>query len=170
MSRRVTRRCFAVGVALGATLIVACHRYGPPAPTTIVYADAPTSSSTTTWTPIASSSASSSTSAISAASSSPSTSDTSLEADATIAKNRWRFKKCYTHALAKNPNAGGAIRVKVTVDPSGAVTSATLASTTADAELSQCIVEAFPPMLFPHPVPEGRSITYTVPVVLSAKK
>jgi hypothetical protein len=90
------------------------------------------------------------------------------DADSVIARNRWRFKACYTKALASDPNAGGTVKVTVRVGEGGEVTSASLASSDAGGALSQCIVSSFASMKFSEP--DGGSATFTVPVVLSAKK
>ncbi len=90
------------------------------------------------------------------------------DADSVIARNRWRFKACYSKALASDPNAGGTVKVTVRVGEGGEVTGANLASSDAGAGLAQCIVSAFLGMKFSEP--DGGSATFTVPVVLSAKK
>jgi hypothetical protein len=89
------------------------------------------------------------------------------DVDSVVARNRWRFKACYNKALASDPNAGGTVRVTVRVGESGEVTSAT-GSGDAGAALTSCIASAFNSMKFSEP--EGGSATFTVPVVLSAKK
>jgi serine/threonine protein kinase len=91
------------------------------------------------------------------------------DADVVIARNRWRFKACYTKALAIDPNDGGKVVVRAVVAPDGTVTSATASSTTASASLTQCIVSSFMAMKFSEP-DGGGNATITTPVVLSAKK
>ena len=56
----------------------------------------------------------------------------------------------------------------VRVGEGGEVTSASLASSDAGSGLAQCIVSSFAAMKFAQP--DGGSATFTVPVVLSAKK
>jgi len=90
------------------------------------------------------------------------------DADSVIARNRWRFKACYTKALANDPSAGGTVKVTVKVGEGGEVVSASAASSDAPSGLTQCIVSSFNSMKFS--APEGGSSTFTVPVVLSAKK
>jgi hypothetical protein len=90
------------------------------------------------------------------------------DADSVIARNRWRFKACYNKALASDPSAGGTVRVTVRVGEGGEVISASQASSDAPAGLASCIVSSFQSMKFS--APDGGSATFTVPVVLSAKK
>jgi outer membrane biosynthesis protein TonB len=90
------------------------------------------------------------------------------DADSKIAQNRWRFRACYTKALATDPSAGGTIRVTVHVGEGGEVTGANAASSDAGAALTSCVVSAFSSIHFSPP--DGGSATFTVPVVLSAKK
>lgn len=90
------------------------------------------------------------------------------DADSVIARNRWRFKACYTKALASDATAGGTVKVTVKVGEGGEVVSASAASSDAPSGLTQCIVSSFNAMKFS--APEGGSATFTVPVVLSAKK
>jgi len=90
------------------------------------------------------------------------------DADSVIARNRWRFKACYNKALASDPNAGGTVKVTVRVGEGGEVISASQASSDAPAGLASCIVSSFQSMKFA--APDGGSATFTVPVVLSAKK
>lgn len=90
------------------------------------------------------------------------------DADSVIARNRWRFKACYNKALASDPTAGGTVKVTVKVGEGGEVVSASPASSDAPSGLTQCIVSSFNSMKFS--APEGGSATFTVPVVLSAKK
>ena len=86
--------------------------------------------------------------------------------DPTVARNRWRFKVCYSEALDRDPAAGGEIRIKLTLEPGGrGYASATVASTTADAPLTECIRFAFTRMKFPEP--DGARAELTVPVGLS---
>ena len=90
------------------------------------------------------------------------------DADSVIARNRWRFKACYNKALASDPSAGGTVKVTVRVGQGGEVSSASVASSDAPGGLTQCIVSAFSGMHFAEP--DGGTATFTVPVVLSAKK
>lgn len=90
------------------------------------------------------------------------------DADSVIARNRWRFKACYNKALATDASAGGTVKVTVHVGEGGEVTGANVASSDAPGGLTSCIVAAFASMKFAEP--DGGSATFTVPVVLSAKK
>lgn len=90
------------------------------------------------------------------------------DADSVIARNRWRFKACYNKALATDPSAGGTVKVTVKVGEGGEVVNAGVASSDAPSALTQCIVSSFRSMKFSPP--DGGSATFTVPVVLSAKK
>ena len=89
-------------------------------------------------------------------------------ADAVVARNRWRFKACYTKALATDPAAGGAVAVAVTVGEAGFVTSAKQVSSTLSASLTACIVAAMASMRFDEPT--GGSAKLIVKMTLSAKK
>ena len=86
-------------------------------------------------------------------------------ADTIIASNKWRFHECYTKALTVSAKDGGEVRVTVVVGLNGDVTSATIASSTASTELAECLRQAFFAMKFAEP--EGGTVTFTVPVVLS---
>lgn len=90
------------------------------------------------------------------------------DADSVIARNRWRFKACYNKALASDASAGGTVKVTVKVGEGGEVVNAGVASSDAPSGLTQCIVSSFRSMKFSPP--DGGSATFTVPVVLSAKK
>ncbi|MBK7399432.1 MAG: AgmX/PglI C-terminal domain-containing protein [Myxococcales bacterium] len=90
------------------------------------------------------------------------------DADSVIARNKWRFKACYQKALASDPNAGGTVKITVKVGEGGEVTSASIASNDASSALGACIQSSFMSMKFAEP--DGGSATFTVPVVLSAKK
>ncbi|MBS2019890.1 MAG: AgmX/PglI C-terminal domain-containing protein [Deltaproteobacteria bacterium] len=90
------------------------------------------------------------------------------DADSVIARNKWRFKACYQKALATDPNAGGTVKITVKVGEGGEVTSASIASNDTSSTLAACIQSSFMSMKFAEP--DGGSATFTVPVVLSAKK
>lgn len=147
-------------VVIWAIALIGCYRYGPSQPVTVTYAGAPSATVASTTAPHPAT----------AAPSTSSSAKSSIDADAVIAKNRWRFKACYTTALKIDKNAGGTVRVKVHVGSTGEVTSAEAETSTLDPVLTRCLVDAFPPMQFPEPVPAGETATFTVPVVLSAKK
>lgn len=86
-------------------------------------------------------------------------------ADAAIAANRWRFKKCLVAALAIDREDGGTVCVHLRFADNGATLSS-LESTTASKDLTACVVAAFREIVFlPPPAP---STTFTVPVVLKA--
>ncbi len=87
-------------------------------------------------------------------------------ADAVIARNRWRFKACYNKQLALDPGAAGTIKVSVSTNADGEVTSATQVSSTAPAMLSACTTTAFKSMKFD----PAAAAKFTVPVVFSPKQ
>jgi len=147
-------------VVICAIAAIGCYRYGPSQPVTVTYAGATSTTVASATVP----------QTATAAPSTSSSAKTSIDADAVIAKNRWRFKACYTAALKIDKNAGGTVRVKVHIGSAGEVTSAEAETTTLDPVLTKCIVDAFPPMQFPEPVPAGNTATFTVPVILTAKK
>jgi hypothetical protein len=89
------------------------------------------------------------------------------DAEAVIARNKWRFAACYKQALAKNPSDGGTVRVVVTVGEAGEVSSASPASTTASAGLTSCVAASFGQMKFAPP--NGGLGQFTTPVVLQTK-
>ncbi|MBI2395759.1 MAG: hypothetical protein HYV09_39705 [Deltaproteobacteria bacterium] len=90
-----------------------------------------------------------------------------MDADAEIARNRWRFKACYNIALKHDPTSAGTVKVQLVLDADGLPTPAVLCST-APPNLTACIVEAFRPMHFQPPL--GGKASFTVPVVLSVKR
>jgi hypothetical protein len=89
------------------------------------------------------------------------------DADAVIAKNRWRFTACFRKAVAASNDPGGTVKVLVSVGEGGEVISAAPQSTTASPGLTQCLVSSFYPMKFK--APDGGSAQFSVPIVLHQK-
>lgn len=88
-------------------------------------------------------------------------------ADAIVAKNKWRFRGCYTKALAVDPNAAGTVKVTVAVQAEGRVTSAS-ATGGSPPQLASCIAQSFYAMTFPPP--GAGSASFGVSIRLEAKK
>jgi hypothetical protein len=89
------------------------------------------------------------------------------DVDSVIARNRWRFRACFSKEIAGGATNGGTINVMVKVGEGGSVISSSAASTTASSALTQCVVGAFSTMKFAEP--DGGSSQFKVPVVLSTK-
>jgi len=89
------------------------------------------------------------------------------DVDSVIARNRWRFRACFTKEIAGGNTSGGTVNVMVKVGDGGSVISSSSASTTASAALTQCVVGSFYSMKFAEP--DGGTSQFKVPVVLSAK-
>jgi serpin B len=90
---------------------------------------------------------------------------TSAPADSelVVAKNKWRFRGCYSKALQTNPDAGGVVEVSAELDGTGTTKSASATGGT-PASLATCIAKAFHSMHF---AGEG---TVKVRVTLTARK
>jgi outer membrane biosynthesis protein TonB len=86
-------------------------------------------------------------------------------ADSVIARNRWRQKVCYNKQLNVDPTAAGMVKVSVTINADGAVTSSKQVSTTAPAMLSACVTSSFMSMKFE----AGTAATFTVPITFTKK-
>ena len=83
-----------------------------------------------------------------------------------IARNRWRFKGCYTAAFALDAKAGGTVKVAVSLDPTGKPSASIAASDTKPPALADCVAESFLFMRFSPPA-AGEQASFVVPVVLS---
>lgn len=88
-------------------------------------------------------------------------------ADAVVAKNKWRFRGCYSKALQSDPDAGGTVSVTVSINAEGKVTSAS-GSGGSPPSLATCVAGTFYSMTFSPP--DGGSATFTVKAVFAAKK
>lgn len=88
-------------------------------------------------------------------------------ADAVVPKNKWRFRGCARKAYDVDPNAGGKIRVTVSIDADGKVSGASGSGGT-PASLATCVAGAFYSMSFP--APDGGSATFSVAVTLAKGK
>ncbi|MGZ5967461.1 MAG: AgmX/PglI C-terminal domain-containing protein [Polyangiales bacterium] len=64
------------------------------------------------------------------------------DADAVIARSRWRFKVCHNKAMATDPAAEGDVKLAFELDADGKVKSCTVASTTAPTSLAKCAAAA----------------------------
>lgn len=60
------------------------------------------------------------------------------EATGTVARGRFRFKACYSKALAVDPSVEGALKLTLNVSADGAVASCTVVSSSVPSGLSQC--------------------------------
>jgi hypothetical protein len=89
------------------------------------------------------------------------------DADAVIAKNRWRFAACFRKVVAESNDPGGTVKVLVSVGEGGEVISASPQSTSASPALTQCLVSSFYPMKFK--APDGGTAQFSVPIVLHQK-
>jgi Ca-activated chloride channel family protein len=82
-----------------------------------------------------------------------------------IQRHRAAIRSVYDTALKSNPNLSGRVVVKFTIDASGAVTGASVTSSTvADAELVKKLLEVVRRMRF-DPTPGGGSVTVNYPFV-----
>ena len=88
------------------------------------------------------------------------------DADAVIAKNRWRFKSCYQKELKVDPGSAGSVSLTLSVDDKGVVTSASAGASTLSSSLSGCIAAATRSMVFGVTAPT----TVTFKVSLSTVK
>ena len=96
------------------------------------------------------------------------TSGSVVDADAVLARNRWRFSACFRKAVGADPSDGGTVRVLVSIGEGGEVLSATPTSSTASAGLTQCIARSFTSMRFAPPGGSGTG-SFTAPIVLQKK-
>jgi hypothetical protein len=87
-------------------------------------------------------------------------------AEAAVAKSKWRFRACYSKALAVDPTAGGTVVVAVTLASDGSVSSATASGGT-PAMLGTCLGAAFRALTFP--APERAASRFEATIELAAK-
>jgi len=85
------------------------------------------------------------------------------DVDSVIARNRRRFRGCFTKEIAGGNTGGSTVNVMVKVGEGGSVISSSSASTTASAALTQCVVASFYSMKFAEP--DGGTSQFNVPVV-----
>jgi TonB family protein len=71
------------------------------------------------------------------------------ETQKVVKRQQFRFKNCHAKSLAQDPTSEGRIVVTVKVDAQGAVTGATVVSSTAPAHLAACVSAAAKQMKFP---------------------
>jgi TPR repeat protein len=88
-------------------------------------------------------------------------------ADAVVAKNKWRFRACALKAYEVDANAGGKLRVTVSIGADGRVSGASGSGGT-PASLATCVAGTFHSMSFP--APDGGSATFSVTVTLAKGK
>jgi hypothetical protein len=88
------------------------------------------------------------------------------DAATVIARNRWRFKGCYTAAFALDANAGGTVKVSVALDASGKASPSIVSSDARPPALGDCVAESFLFMRFSPPA-AGDPTSFVVPIVLS---
>ena len=89
------------------------------------------------------------------------------DADAMIARNRWRFQACYHKAFVADPTTKGTLRVSVHVDAEGNA-SATVATSSAPASLNACVVASFSTIRFA--APTGGAGTFSVSIDFSPSR
>jgi hypothetical protein len=80
--------------------------------------------------------------------------------------NFGRFRVCYEHGLARNPNLEGTVSVRFVIGHDGAVSNVgNGGSTLPDPEVVSCVVRVFYGLSFPDP--EGGIVTVTYPIAFS---
>jgi hypothetical protein len=84
-----------------------------------------------------------------------------------VARNRWRFKECYSVALEKDPAAAATMHIAVAVTPTGHV-DASVVDATGPGELTECVRRSFLFMKF-NPSTSAATASFTVPVVLTVR-
>lgn len=94
----------------------------------------------------------------------PAVGNTPKDVDSIIAKNRWRFRACYTKELGINPNASGTVKVKVSVGDDGAVGDVSIVSSDFSSSLNACVLGAFKAMKF---ASDENKCLFSVPVTLT---
>lgn len=83
-----------------------------------------------------------------------------------VRENFGVFKDCYAHALKSNPQLEGVVFTRFVITRDGSVTEAHDAgSDLPDAEVTQCVIDAFSTLQFPQP--EGGIVTVTYPIKFS---
>lgn len=84
-------------------------------------------------------------------------------ADAVVARNRFRFRACYQKGLVNDPSIAGRVLVTINVGPSGEVTAANAApSGNIPPSVAACIAAACRNMVFSPP--DGGNATLRVPI------
>jgi hypothetical protein len=80
-----------------------------------------------------------------------------------IRANFPRLRACYDVGLKRDPSMHGTVRTRFIIDTTGAVESASLASSTiGDAGVSSCVVGVFSSMSFPEPTNGKALVSYPV--------
>lgn len=83
------------------------------------------------------------------------------EAKTVVRKNVWRFKNCHNKALAQDPSTAGKMTVVVKVDAEGAVTDATVGSSSVTPYLTSCVLAGAKGMKFPKPA-KAETLSFTL--------
>ena len=83
-----------------------------------------------------------------------------------VRANFGRFRACYQHGLATQPDLSGRVAVKFTIDPQGGVVDAHAEGTLPDKKVVSCIERAFAALTFPSPG-HGKPINVTFPLEFS---
>jgi hypothetical protein len=91
---------------------------------------------------------------------------TANDAAVVIARNRWRFKGCYTAAFALDAHAGGMVKVSVSIDATGKASASIVSSDTKPPALADCVAESFLFMKF-SPPQKGDPTSFVVPIALN---
>jgi hypothetical protein len=85
-----------------------------------------------------------------------------------IVRDRYtRFRGCYEAGLAKNPDLGGKITTRFTIELDGSVHDAKpiCGTTLADAPTVTCVIDNFNRLKFPKP--EGGTVSVVYPIMYS---
>lgn len=81
-----------------------------------------------------------------------------------VRQNYGRFRMCYEHGLARNPNLEGRVQVRFVISREGTVANAQNGgSDLPDSEVTSCVISAYYGLSFPQP--EGGIVTVTYPIM-----
>ena len=76
------------------------------------------------------------------------------------------FRNCFQYVRKKNPEAGGEMVLKVTIDANGRATASVDSDLTGDPRIAECAIRKLQQWSFPKP--EGGAATFKLPIVFSA--
>lgn len=82
----------------------------------------------------------------------------------TLRRKQSAFNRCYIKAARKNPDVGGKITIKITIDTSGRAKVAIQSNRTGSDELGECIKSSIESWGFPRP-DDGRPASFTIPLM-----
>jgi TonB family protein len=82
----------------------------------------------------------------------------------TLRQKQGAFNRCYIKAARANPDVGGRVTLKITIDGSGRASVAIVNNNTGSDELAACIKSAIESWGFPRP-DEGRPVSFTIPLM-----